>query len=159
MGLFLCDMCNEQLTFDSPHVCDPGKLRAYIAELELRARKAEHKLNVMEDAVLYTLKELPSLEGEKIEVSTKWLRMLWQAAECRFDKYEEPEAFIGHWMAMHRILCEAFDLFRSRKYGKPSNLLKNLQELKEACEIAKKVLGYQDSVLDLSPEDIVEGHN
>lgn len=156
MGLFLCQLCNDHLDFDRPHECDPVTLRKRIEELEMKARKAEHKLNVIEDAVQHLIKELPSLEGEKIEVTTKWLRLLWKAAECRFDKFEEPESFLGHWMAMHRILCEAFDLFRSKKHGHPANLLVNLKELWEACERAKVVLGYQTSVFDLSPEDIVE---
>jgi hypothetical protein len=152
-------MCNEQLSLDPPHVCNPDDVREYVAELKLRADQAEHKLNLIDDAVLLTLKDLTSLEGEKVEVSTKWLRKLWKAAECNFfDRYNELETFLAHWMAMHRILRCAFDLFKSRKYAS-SNLLKILQALKIACEDAKKILGYQDSLLDLSPEDIVKKTN
>lgn len=155
MGLFLCPLCNDHFTIDPPHKCNDSKITSYIKKLKTEAHEAEMNLHLMQDDILFLIKEIPSLEKEKVEVSTKWIKSLWQYAGGNFYRTEDPVSFLSHWMAMHRILCEAFDLFRSKNYKEPKNLLSNLKQLLEVCEHAKTVLGYEDSKFDLSPEDIV----
>ena len=154
MGLFLCHICNEQLGFENPHKCDPETIRKYVGSLQDAARLAERRLDDMQNAVFMLIHELPSLEGEEITVKTKWLTRLWEATKCRWYEAETKEQFLVCWMATHRILCEAFDLFRDEKHGKKETLLQKLVALKEACTNAQEFLGYKDSKLHLSPEDI-----
>lgn len=58
-------------------------------------------------------------------------------------------------MATHGILCKAYDLFRSKRYGKVETTLEKLQNLRAACDRSKEVLGYHDSNLDMTPEDVL----
>lgn len=156
MGLFLCPMCNEHLTLDPPHVCEREKIIAYVERLEHEARLAEHRLSEIQNAVMKVLQPLSSLDGEEVTVKTEWLRKLWDAANCRWHEAKIADSFLVHWMATHRILCEAFDLFRSKKYGKSQTLLEKLKDLRDACDKAKETLGYRDSNLDMTPEDLAE---
>lgn len=154
MGLFLCDLCNAHLTLD-PHECDKEKILRNIQQLEERARIAERNLDDVQNAVFKLLEPLGSLDGEEVTVKTEWLQWLWDAARCKWHKADTAKSFLCHWMATHRILCEAFDLFRSKKHGHVETKLNKLKHLREACDKAKEVLGYQDSNLDLTPEDLV----
>ena len=151
MGLFLCPMCDEQL-MSSPHVCNPTVIINRIHKLENEVRLAESKLNNVKNSVFMLLQSLPSLEGDSVSVETEWLRKMWHAAECQWHENKSPDKFLVRWIALHRILCEAFDLFRSNK---KETTLEKLRFLKEACDSAKKVLNYEDSKLYLTPEDLM----
>lgn len=153
MCLILCKVCDEELTHT--HVCNPEKIIAYVDRLRREARTAESKLSEIQNAVMKVLQPIPHLENEEVTVKTEWLRKLWNAANCQWDEVKTADSFLVHWMATHRILCEAFDVFRSKKYGKSQTLLEKLRDLREACDKAKETLGYQESNLDMSPEDLV----
>jgi hypothetical protein len=152
----MCRMCGGHLSLDNPHVCDPEKVRERMEELEHQARIAEHRLSDIQNAVMKVLQPLPNLEGEEVTVKTEWLRKLWDSANCQWHEAKTADSFLVHWMATHRILCEAFDLFRSKKYGKSQTLLEKLRELRDACDKAKDTLGYRDSNLDMTPEELAE---
>ena len=158
MGLFLCDVCLAQLEPGSmsPHVCDPEKARKHAKYQEDRAIAAEGKLEVVRNAVFMLLHQLPSLNTEQVNVSGEWLRNLWKAADCQWDEVKTADSFLVRWMATHRILRESFRLFRSKNCGKVESLLSKLQLLRQACDKAKEVLGYQDSKFDLTPEDVLK---
>ena len=59
-------------------------------------------------------------------------------------------------MSLHRILRSSYDLFRSKLYPtQDKTLLGKLKSLKEAVDNSREVLGYQDSKLDMTPEDLL----
>ena len=151
MGLFLCRMCDEQLG-SLPHVCNPDVIVNRINKLENEIRLTENKLNGIKNSVFMLLQSLPSLEGDSVSVETEWIRKIWQAAECQWYENKNPDKFLVRWISLHRILCEAFDLFKSRK---KEPVLEKLKDLKEACSNAQKLLNYQDTKLDLTPEDLM----
>lgn len=159
MGLFICDLCNKHLdiTAGGSHVCNQEDIRKHVEQLELAARTAERNLDEMQNAVLMILKELPSLEGEKVQVNAEWLRRLWGATKNQWYDAKTADDFLVQWMVTHRILCEAYDVFRSKKYGHSQTLLQKLTDLREACDNSKAVLGYKDSHFDMSPEDLAKG--
>jgi len=151
----ICDICDKALGWTPhEHVCDPEKIREHVHELRTRAAVAENRLNSVQDAIFKLLEPLPSLNDETVTVKSEWLRKLWESAQCQWHEAKTADSFLVRWMALHRILCEAFDLFRSKKYGKTQTLLEKLKDLREACDKAKETLGYQDSKLDMTPEDL-----
>src|SRR5574343_756231 len=80
MGLFLCDLCNQQLSLkEVKHVCKPEDIKAYIDRLDDDRRVAERKLDDIREAIFQVMSEIPSFEEEKVTVSTKWLKRLWEA--------------------------------------------------------------------------------
>jgi len=154
MGLFLCDVCNQQLG-TPPHVCNREDIKKYVDDLEERATTAEFRLNDVKNAVLMVLEQLQSIEGEEVTVKTEWLKKLWAAAKCQWYEAKDASAFLKRYIALHRILCEAFDLFRTKK---GETLLLKLKNLREACDSANSLLGYEKNQIDklsLTPEDIV----
>ena len=157
MGLFVCHLCNEHLgiTVGGSHVCNQENIRKHVEILERRARDAEFNLKEMQNAVLMILQELSSLEGDKIPVSGEWLRRLCGATKDCWYEAKGADDFLVRWMVIHRILCEAYDVFRSKKYGHSQTLLQKLTDLREACGKSKDVLGYNDSHFDQTPEDLV----
>ena len=157
MGLFLCDLCDQQLGFDGNHFCATANIRKKNERLEKDKRTAERRLDEMQNAVLMLLKELPSLAVERINVDAKWLRRLWDATQGRWDEAKTADEFLSHWLATHRVLCEAYDVFRTEKYGHPQTLLQKLTDLRIVCDSSKKVLGYEASDFDMTPEDLVGG--
>lgn len=154
MGLFLCPLCDEKLSAN--HVCDKDRLLEHVQTLTRRAQAAEHQLLLTQNAVRMLLKDVPSMELEEIRVKTEWLRKLWDATESKWYKKETATDFHVKWMAVHRVLSEAFNVFKSKK---SKTLLEKLTELKKFCEEAKIVLGYQDSKFDMSPEQLTIGKN
>lgn len=167
MGLFLCDMCNKDLMCGyredgnhEKHVCKEEDILSHINRLKDTAWKAENNLDSIRNAVLMTIHELPSLENEEVTIKTKWIKKVWDAADCKWYEHNVreggPEYFLLRWIATHRLLCEAYDLFRSSKYGRVESLLTKLTNLKEAVDNSKEALGYQDIKLDMSPEDLLK---
>lgn len=161
MGLFRCDLCDENLGFigGDIHKCDPEKIKSKIKmeKLQKLAMDAENHLEDIRNAVYKILQQLPSMDGPKATVDTDWIRRLWDAAECRWWEAKTADSFLVHWLASHRILVEAFQLFRSKEYGKSVPKLEKLKQLREACDYARKVLGYDKDgdEFDVSPEDLV----
>ena len=145
--LIVCDICDEVVS-ELPHVCDKEKIKAYIKSLQDRANKAERNLEDVQNAVFMILKDLPELQGESISVKTEWLRNLWSTAKCQWYEQKSADDFLVCWLATHRILCEAFDLFRSKNIDKE----KKLRDLKDACIQASRILQYNEN-FDLGPED------
>jgi len=84
------------------------------------------------------------------------LRKLWNATENQWYEAKTADDFITCWMVTHRILCEAYDVFRSKKYGHAQTILQKLKDLRKACDESQKVLGYENSNLDMSPEDLIK---
>ncbi len=152
----ICPTCDEPLGWTPHvHVCKPEVIEAYVHRLKEEANTATRRLEDVRDAVFRLLEPMPQIEKlEEVTVSTEFLRKLWQSAQCQWHEAKTPESFLVRWIALHRILCEAFDLFRSKKYGKVETLAQKLTALKEACNHAQDVLGYKDSNLDLTPEDL-----
>lgn len=156
MGLLICDSCNRQMDWGGEHVCKPNDIRYHVAELENRARVAEDNVSDMRNDMYWVLKDLPSLEGDKLEVSGKLIRQLWDAVGGQWYEHKTADSFLSMWLATHRILCEAFDLFRTKKKGGTTGtVLERLKELRRACDEARIVLGYLDSKFDVTPEELV----
>ncbi len=152
MGLFLCQICDEQLSFTESHVCKQEDIVNYIQRLRDDANRSRNFLNDIQNAVLMILQSLPTLDDEQILVETKWLRKLWDAAQCQWHENKSVDKFLVRWIALHRTLSESFNLFRSKNH---KTLLEKLTAVREMCDSAKKVLGYEDSRFDLTPEDLV----
>ncbi|RJQ25694.1 hypothetical protein C4577_04850, partial [Candidatus Parcubacteria bacterium] len=104
MGLFVCDLCGFQGGLGCSHECKKEDIRKHAKYLDLEKRTAEDHLEKMKNAVLMILKNLPSLEGNKIEVSGDWLRKLWNATENQWYEAKTADDFITCWMVTHRIL-------------------------------------------------------
>lgn len=152
MGLFLCDLCNQQL--DKNHECDKQKLLDHINYLKEAETKSHLQINKIRDSILFLLHDIPTLNSDKVEVKTELIRKLYESAgPILDDKYNTAESYLVVWIAMHQILSSAFDLFRTRN---KSNLYTKLSRLKEVCLHAKEVLKYKDTQLPLSPEDLIE---
>jgi hypothetical protein len=156
MGLFICEMCDEHSGLDNArtHICKLDNIKKHFRELKERALLAENKLSEIRDAIFNLLKSLPTLENE-IVVDAEWLTKLWDAAECQFWDSKTANSFHACWMAQQSVLCEAYDVFRSTKYGHSQTLLQKLIDLKKACDDSAKVLGYKES-FDMTPIDLVE---
>ncbi len=152
--MFICKTCDAHLGLNSdPHTCDPDKILAHIDELKNRARTAEHKVTLIQDAVYEVMIDIPSLETDVVSVKPEWLRKLWDAAQCRYYDATTADSFLVQWIAMHHLLCEAFDVFRSKR---GETLLGKLKNLRRSADHAKEVFGYEDSKLDLMPDDLVD---
>ncbi len=154
MGLFICDICNEQL--NGKHVCNLENVKKYVNELKESAMVSAKNLAEIQNAVFMILQELPPPSSAAGWAADEWIDRLWEAAKCQHNNIKTKEQFLVRWTTMHRILSEAFDVFRSVKYGKKESILDKLKSLKEACKTAQEVFGYQDSKLDLTPEDICD---
>lgn len=162
MGLFLCDICNEQLSLED-HICKQEDIRKRIQYLEIEAGTARHHLNLVQDAVFLILKSIgdeSSLDLDLVAVETKLIRDLWKAAKCEWHDHKTEKSFLVMWMATHRVLCEAFSIFRKKSQGqiKPLNLLEKLTNLNKSCEEAKVTLGYESSKFDMTPEDLLKDY-
>lgn len=151
MGLFLCECCGKH--WNPEHLCKPEDIEQYIREMDYRARMAELNLDKIRYAVRLMLQEIPSLDGEEVTIKTAWLRKLWNAAELTVDDSKTIDNFLARNLAMSRLLCEAFDMWRSRK---KETTLQKLKSLRTVCDNAKEVFGYHDSVFDMSPEQVHE---
>ncbi len=166
MGLFLCDLCDKPLEWQTdekmwlPHVCLRESIRLKINNLEERCRKAENRLIDIQESVFRILTEIgfPVDDNCSNLISNELLGRLWRAADCKWHNADTASDFHSEWMATHRVLCEAFDVFRSKKYGNRETLLEKLTRLKESCDVAKKVLGYENSELDMTPEQLVKNN-
>lgn len=154
MGVHICQMCNEHINFDDVHVCNPDKIKAYVSKLEEDVRDARNKLESMQNAVFMLVQELPSLGTGAVCVDTKWVRQLWLATNCHWYKVETVDDFHVQWLATHRVLCEAFDVFRAERLEHSRTLLQKLTDLKEACAKAAELM-YPDSGLIITPEELV----
>ncbi len=158
MGLFICRICNETLGDNFVHQCDQTKVEAHIEKLQNEAHVAERRLNDIRNAVFMVLQELPSLEGEKVEVNGEWLRRLWGAGDCRWWEAKSADEFLVRWLATQKILCEAFDLFRSERKGtRPKSTLEQLRALRKACVDAKNLMYNDSSSFNVTADDIVAG--
>ncbi len=116
MGLFVCDKCGFEggvHLYAGGHVCEEQAILDHVKKLRDRASEAETKLDNIRNAVFMVLKDLPDLEGETVSVKTQTLRSLWDAAKCQWHEQKSADSFLVCWLVTHRILCEAFDLFRS----------------------------------------------
>lgn len=156
MAFPICSLCDEPLSFTGPpHECSREKIMANITRLQDAERVASQKLEDMQNSVLVMLKEVGGpFEGDKVTVNAAWLRRLWDATNNCWYEAKNADDFLVQWMATHRILCEAYDVFRSKKYGHKQTLLQKLTDLREACDKSKPILGYNDSHFDVTPEDL-----
>lgn len=154
--LIICDLCDKDITSTPRHVCDRADIRAYVTRLVDDNRAAERDLDDIRNGVYKLLQSLPNISGtEEVVVRTDWLRRLWSAAACQWHEAKTADSFLVSWLATHRILSRAFDLFRSENRRQKVTMRDKLQSLKDACVQAQKVLGYEDSKLDLGSDDVV----
>lgn len=150
MGLFLCELCGEQLGHH--HECKTSDILARINKLEDDKRNAELSLDGIRNAVYKILQGFPEAYGGSVEVPYRDIIRLWEAASCRWHRSQTPEQFLVCWIAVHRILVEAFRVFKTNNR---EPLVEKLRALRVACDQAREALGYTDSILDMSPEDVV----
>ena len=161
MGLIICPICDDHsgICVDHKHECTTENIIKNVKRLEEEAATAKRNLDKIQNDVMMLLHTLPSLDGEEISVKTDWIRTLWKAAKCNWDGEQSADSFIARWLAIHRILCEAFDLFRGGRFNTKEPLLHRLTVLKEMCVNAQEILGYNEkgsSPLFLSPQDIID---
>jgi hypothetical protein len=152
MGLFLCEVCNEQLTKD--HICDRQKIIDHIEFLKLQADKHHLQVTQVRDSILFLIKSLPSLDSETVEVKTDLIREVYASAGDSWDgKYKTADSYLIMWIAMHQLLSRAFELFKPKKKG---DLLTKMKALKAACLHAKEILQYKNTDISLEPEDVLK---
>lgn len=160
MGYPTCDICNQGIGFrDDEHICNSEDIEKYIKSMDEKTRKTQGQLDNIRDSILMLIQSLPSLENEKTVVDTKWIRSIWDAAQCRDYDARTPETFLVKWLVTHRVLCEAFSLFRTEETGrKKMPVLERLEFLRRSVDEARTILGYEDeSPFDVTPEDILKG--
>lgn len=156
-----CDICDEYIDYSGDkHVCNKSDILERFRFLEERATKAERRLERINDTALKLFSTLPELDLDMVCVDVVWLKKLWEALECNWD-YQGNTLDLFHiqWMATHRVLCEAFDVFRSfHNHGinKTPSLLEKLKVLHEFCIKAAKTCNYDDESLDMTPEELVK---
>lgn len=158
--LILCDVCNKDITGSgfngaAKHVCSRDDIIAYVNQLTNHANDAERKLNQVRSAVLKILTSIPNIEKPTHTFPADLITELWEAAVLRDRDIETAAEYHNQWMSLHRILCEAFDLFRPLKHGRAETLLARLEALKKVCLHAQAIHGYTDSKLTLTPQDII----
>ncbi len=151
MGLFICQYCDKQMG-DLPHICEYDDISKRIHELEQRARAAELHATHIGDEIKKLMTTLTTLDNPTVTVSSELIRQIFNVIN-RDKEYSFADSFIVRSMALHSILSRSFDLFR--KIAHPSQLREKLIRLKECCESAKNILGFQDSHLPLTPEDVI----
>lgn len=162
MGLFLCDLCDKDLggftSSSVEHVCNREDILKRIKTLANSAWKAENHLATIRSKTQLLIKELPSLDEEEVIVKTKWLQDLWKATEAHHNEGEggSPTEFLSLWLFQQRVLCEAFDLFRSKTGRMPETALVKLQNLRKVCDEAKAHIYPGGSPFDISPQDIID---
>ena len=152
MGLFLCELCGQSVSEN--HVCDREDIRKRMEELHATINRTTRELSAVRNGVEMLLQGLPSLEGKTTTVDTDWLRSLWSASGCLVrDVVGSADCFVSRQSVLHKVLRHSYDVFRSRK---KESLLVKLRGLKRVCEESKEILGYQDSILDMSPEELMK---
>lgn len=155
MSITFCDVCGSQSHPGEP--CRPERVRQRIATFLDHADRAERSLDNARNAVQKLLAELPSLEGEKVEVEARWLRDLWSATgidwlDLPYDT-GSADNFHATWARVKLVLLRAMSLFASK--GSSTPRLEKLRALKDACVGAAALLRYGNVKLDIEPEDIL----
>lgn len=158
MGLFICELCDKPLlSSEGNHVCNHENVKNYIHSLKDKIQKAEWDLSQIKDSIVLLLKSVGDIEDlEPLTViRSQLLKDLWMSAKCQWYDHKTPESFTRMYSTHLNLLRSAFNLFRS-KSRPPGSFLDKLIDLKKACEDAKIVLGYQSSILDITPEDLLK---
>lgn len=137
------------------HQCERDDIIKRIESLGNVAWKAEMRLSNIRSKVKLLIKELSSLDEEEIIVKTKWIKDLWEATEnrCAEKKNSNPNEFLSIWLYQQHVLCEAFDLFRSKKN---ETALVKLRNLRKVCDEAKAYIYPGGSPFDVTPDDILD---
>jgi hypothetical protein len=153
MGLFICQLCNKDMS--KTHQCERDDIIKRIESLGNVAWKAEMRLSNIRSKVKLLIKELSSLDEEEIIVKTKWIKDLWEATEarCSETRNNDVNEFLSVWLHQQHVLCEAFDLFRSKKN---ETVLVKLRNLHKACEEARNFIYTGSSPFDITPDDILD---
>lgn len=152
MGLFLCNVCDKEVNTKGEHICSKEDIIQHIDFWKNLAYKNQIYLDKIQNAVYNIFQSLPSLDASAVLVETNWLRQLYKAADCQWYKEKSADNFLVRWLVTHSVLCEAFDLFRSKK---KETKLEKLQNLRKACKEVADTLDYNDANLDILPEQLV----
>lgn len=155
MCLIICDVCDETLSDFSGHICNPEKIKSYVNELKERTIRSERKLDSIQNAIMLVVKSLPTLDGNFVTIEKKLLDDIWNAAQCEWFESKTADSFLTMWLLTHRVMCEAFDVFRSTRFGHKQTLLQKLQYLKESCDEANSALYNNEDGFDCTPEELV----
>ena len=90
-----------------------------------------------------------------VKIDGKIIQELWELCVTHgYPSAESAECFLSRWLVTHRILIEAYDLFRERD---SSTILQRLEELEKACRDSQDIMGYNDSKLTLTSKDLKNG--
>lgn len=164
MGLFLCEICGQQLHLDQEvedgrhhHACRPEDVKAHINWLKEEAIKSSSEIQSIRNAVYGVLQSLPTEEHdcERFLIEATWLEGLWQAAGCATDgNHRQPSTAQNHLLrfyALHRLMSAALGVFRNLN-GLSTH--KKLERLRQEAEKTAKALGYAGS-MSLSVADVL----
>lgn len=159
MGLFLCPCCDQNMFGENvidgkyvPHVCKQEDIEKHVVSLRNEISSLESKIFDISDKLELFVHNLPSLDGK---IDGKIIQELWELCVTHgYPSAESAECFLSRWLVTHRILIEAYDLFRERD---SSTILQRLEELEKACRDSQDIMGYNDSKLTLTSKDLING--
>lgn len=163
MGLFLCRRCGQEISLSgkstSPHECEPEKIDARIDWLEGRVSDCERRAATVKDFLEHTLASVAvgnGLDAETVEVSSQWLRKLWDGVSGgKWEYAQTADSFLLRQMAIHAVFRAANDLFRYRPHKTGISLAK-LERLRAECVTAYRTLYGSEIKFDLSAEDVAD---
>lgn len=155
MGLFLCRLCGEQI-HEVGVPCDPEKLEARINCLEGRAQVCERQCVIVRDFLERTLASVAAgdgLSGETVEVSSEWLRKLWEGVSSgKWENGPTADSFLSRLMAVHRVFRTANDLFRDRR----GTAEEKLNALRNQCIETYRTLYKAEVEFDYTTSDVID---
>ena len=107
---------------------------------------------------------IKTLDKESFTVNSQYLKDLWNSVNIEHAYYSSKEyinsinnnaiSFLARWIALHQIVSKVFILFKSKRSSRSwKQIFENL--LLQANHI-QHIFNYEDSILDLSVEDVMK---
>lgn len=152
MCLILCDICDANITGEVfnkiEHVCKREDIEKNVKKLTETMNFYQSKLNTVEELLHYYISEKVEIRQDEKE----FLDKMMMAVSPNLVSYssETSESFLVKWLATHRVLCEAFQLFY--KDGRP--ILEKLKDLEDSIANARQVLKYTTSKDVMTSEEL-----
>lgn len=133
-----CEACGKD-QWDGPcRSPECAKAVVVITDLKDKLRNAELLASHLQENVLrllYAWAESPDKPDKtRAVVDFKYIRQLWEAAECRWHEFKDCDSYYDHWNKVWQVLCDAIHLFSVRKSDWRMNTIDCLNRLRDAVE-------------------------
>lgn len=160
---FSCQICGgiEEVKADENYflVCKKcAHVKDEFVDLQNRLHVLESDIDQIQDTVLLILddyKEQISSQ-DKVEIDSKILKKLWDAAKCQWYESETSESFLQRQVSEGFVFCQAVYLFtRNQKHSHYKTAIDRLRRLHEACENYLNHKYPEEEKVDMTPEEFL----